>query len=192
MQKASPGDKLRAFLGAHELPKGADPDLITHQSFGADNRTFRIHDDDATFLRLYAAAVESGERLSLCERPLAEGMPLVIDLDIECPLPPGETSMDFRLWAPRDEQDLLSHLFSLCNVLHIEYSKVLALPPEEQLCFTVLARDKGYAKDGAWKDGLHIQCSGLFAPSVAQDDARPAPARAKNQLCGGRLGLNPI
>ena len=79
---ASPGDKLRAFLGAHELPKGADPDLITHQSFGADNRTFRIHDDDATFLRLYAAAVESGERLSLCERPLAEGMPLVIDLDI--------------------------------------------------------------------------------------------------------------
>ncbi len=43
-------------MGAHELPKGADPDYITHQSFGADNRTFRIHDDDATFLRLYAAA----------------------------------------------------------------------------------------------------------------------------------------
>ena len=189
---ASPGDKLRAFLGAHELPKGADPDLITHQSFGADNRTFRIPEDDATFLRLYAAAVESGERLSLCERPLAEGMPLVIDLDIECPLPPGETSMDFRLWAPRDEQDLLSHLFSLCNVLHIEYSKVLALPPEEQTCFTVLARSEGYAKGGVWKDGLHIQCSGLFASSVAQDGARPAPARAKNQLCGGRLGLNPI
>ncbi len=74
---APPDHPLHVFLDAHALPLGTNTELITHQSFGAENRIFRVSDERRLFV-FYADAVARGARLSLCERPLSDGMPLIM------------------------------------------------------------------------------------------------------------------
>lgn len=158
---------LEAFLIARLTN---DTAAATHVRFGAKTGKFRVPEDElAELFRLYALeGLAAAPPLGLCELPLADGVPLIVDLDIAAPLagsPPAE-----RLWD-------LGAATVFCKVLGKFFAERFNIE-DASLSFYILARERGYAKDGMWKDGLHIQCPELFMPAACHRTLRHVALKA--------------
>jgi hypothetical protein len=161
---ATPAARLHAYLEQHQ--KTGDNDW-THVSFGAGPPGVYTIRDDSEFLALYSEAALSGAELGVCERPLPDGMPLIVDLDITVPLEVGAGEPALRLWAPDGECEggALERIHNVCRELRAAYTMVLNIPEGQLVCFTVLRRERGYLDGRTWKDGIHIQSKDLWAPA---------------------------
>ena len=151
---------LKTFLNSR---RAAADDTGSHVMFGAEQGKWRVApDDEAKLLELHHAALAEGP-LSLCEMPLTDALPLIIDFDLVAAARP-----EGRLWGDGD----MTILGDFCLSLRECYSIIYELDVEA-LNFFVFVRDEGYTKkDGSWSDGLHIMCPQLRMDARAHQIVR--------------------